>query len=88
MKDDGGSILTIILIGFLVYGFWCGWKQLTQGSGFLGGHLPERAIIWLNQKKAGAIVVKIGISVVLAYIFAAFAIVGLIITIIGYISRD
>lgn len=85
---NGDLILAIVLALLLIYGFWCGWKQLTNGSGLLGGHLPQKAIVWINQKKAGPIVVKAGISLVLAYIFVAMGILLIFITYISHMLRQ
>ena len=56
-----------------------GWKQLTRGTGILGGHLPEKALMWINQKQALSRVVKVSISLVCAYIFAFFTLAAIII---------
>lgn len=77
-----GTIFGIIVVAVFVYGFWRGWKQLTNGNGFLASRLPQKAKVWLNQRKAGPIVAKIGISCVLAYIFATIAFLVFIYTII------
>lgn len=77
-----GTIFGIIVVAIFAYGFWRGWKQLTNGEGFLANRLPKKAKVWLNQKKAGSIVAKIGISCVLAYVFAAIAFVMVFFTLI------
>ena len=82
-----GTIFGIIVVAVFVYGFWRGWKQLTNGNGFLASRLPQKANVWLNQKKAGPIVAKIGISCVLAYVFAAIALAIIAYTIVSIIRR-
>lgn len=68
-------IFDIIMVALYVYGFWRGWKHLTKGNGFLASRIPEKSLAWLNQKQPGSVAAKIGVSLVLAYIFAAVAIV-------------
>ena len=80
-----GTIFGIIVVAIFAYGFWRGWKQLTEGEGFLASRLPQKAKVWLNQKKAGPIVAKMGISCVLAYVFAAIAFAVLFFTLIKII---
>ena len=82
-----GTIFGIIVVAVFVYGFWRGWKQLTNGNGFLASRLPQKAKVWLNQRKAGPIVAKIGISCVLAYVFAAIALAVIAYTIVSLIGR-
>ncbi len=82
-----GTIFGIIVVVVFVYGFWRGWKQLTNGNGFLASRLPQKAKVWLNQRKAGPIVAKIGISCVLAYVFAAIALAVIAYTIVSLIGR-
>lgn len=82
-----GIIFGIIVVAVFVYGFWRGWKQLTNGNGFLASRLPQKAKVWLNQRKAGPIVAKIGISCVLAYVFAAIALAVIAYTIVSLIGR-
>lgn len=77
----------IVILAVYVYGFWRGWKQLTQGKGFLAGRLPEKALTWLNQKKAGSVAVKIGVSCILAYIFAVIAVALAVYTFVKIIFR-
>lgn len=81
-------IITVILIALLGYGFWGGWKQLTQGCGLLGGHLPQKAIVWLNKKQVGSVAVKVGISVVLAYVFAFLSIATVLLSFIAHVLRQ
>ena len=80
-----GTIFGIIVVAVFVYGFWRGWKQLTNGNGFLASRLPQKAKVWLNQRKAGPIVAKIGISCVLAYVFAAIALAVIAYTIVRHL---
>lgn len=87
LEMDGNMIATIALLALLGYGFWCGWTQMTNGSGFLGGHFPRKALNWVNQKKVGPMVVKIGLSVAVAYIFSAIAIITLILKVLGMLAR-
>ena len=82
-----GTIFGIIVVAVFVYGFWRGWKQLTNGNCFLASRLPQKAKVWLNQRKAGPIVAKIGISCVLAYVFAAIALAVIAYTIVSLIGR-
>ena len=48
-----GTIFGIIVVAVFVYGFWRGWKQLTNGNGFLASRLPQKAKVWLNQERRG-----------------------------------
>ncbi len=81
------TIFTIIIVAAYIYGFWRGWKQLTKGEGFLASRLPQNAKMWLNQKKPGSVAAKIGISCVLAYLFAAVALAVLAYTVIRIIGH-
>lgn len=86
-KMNENTIWGIIILAIYVYGFWRAWKQLTQRQGFLADHLPSKALAWLNQKKAGSVAVKIGVSCILAYIFAAMAIIIAAYTLVVIIFR-
>ncbi|MBU5477694.1 hypothetical protein KQI69_00570, partial [Eubacterium sp. MSJ-13] len=76
-----------IFCAYFVYGFWRGWKQLSKGEGFLASRLPQKTKIWLNQKKAGPIAAKIGISFVLSYVFAGITLAIAAYTFIKIICR-
>lgn len=80
-------IIGIIMIALYAYGFWRGWKRLSKGEGFLASRIPAKSLAWLNQKQPGSVAAKIGVSVVLAYIFAAVAIGVCIYKIIKFIFR-
>lgn len=81
------TILGIIILAVFAYGFWRAWKQLTQGQGILASHLPPKVLAWVNQKKAGSVAVKIGVSCVLAYIFAAITVLIAAYTLVKIIFR-
>lgn len=82
------NIIQILLIAILLYGAWSAWTQLTNGSGLLGGRLPQKLYIWINQKKPGPIATKVCICIAFCYVFAAIAIFTIILTIMGYITRS
>lgn len=85
IKMSGDSIITFAMFALLAYGFWSGWKQLSNGSGFLGGLLPQKALVYLNCKQFVPVILKIGISLVISYIIAAITILTLILKLIGLI---
>lgn len=86
-KMDESTIGAIIILAVFAYGFWRAWKQLTQGKGILASHLPAKALVWVNQKKAGSVAVKIGVSCILAYIFAAITAIIAVYTLVKIIFR-
>lgn len=85
MKEN--TIFGIIILAVFAYGFWRAWKQLTQGQKILASHLPTKILEWINQKKAGSVVIKIGVSCILAYIFAAIAVIMAAYTLVVVIFR-
>ncbi len=83
----GDTILVIVLLVLLVYGFWCGWKRLTNldGNNFFGGCLPRKAkdglnkaFAWLNAKKPVPMIIKIVISIVFSYLFICIELLALL----------
>ncbi len=84
---SGNQIITIVLIAICIYGFYKGWVQLTNGTGVLCSHIPQKSLKWLNEKEAGPIIVKILISLLLSYIFAVITLFKVIMFIIAFIFR-
>lgn len=84
---DGDSIVALCVFAVLIYGFYSGWSQLTTGSGFICGHLPAKAIDWINKENVGSAIIKIIVSLVLAYVFAAITLIKLIIGFLMFMNR-
>ena len=79
--------MNLILVLLWIYGIWSGWKQMSTGSGFIGGLLPSNSIQWLNKKVPQAIAVKAGISIILGGIFAVFGLLYLLLKLMHNISK-
>lgn len=93
---NGDAILVIVLLVLLVYGFWCGWKRLTNldGNNFFGGRLPQKAkdglnkaFAWLNAKKPVPMIIKIVISIALAYLFVCIELIALFLKLFAHSVR-
>lgn len=78
---------TVVLLVILALGGLRGWRNISQGSGIIGRLMPESSYHWVNQSSIGSIAVKLGISVGFAYIFAAFAILSLVLGFLFGMSR-
>ena len=93
---NGDTILTIVLIILLIYGFWCGWRRLTNldGNNFLGGWLPQKVkdglnkvFAWINMKKPVPVIVKIVLSIVLSYLFVAIEFLALFLRVFAHVAK-
>ncbi len=84
---SGNQVVIFILAIIYLFGFYNAWRKITYGYGLIWGHIPGETLIWLNKKKAGSIVVKILISVLFAYVYAAAAILKGILALFTLILR-
>ena len=80
---DGFSI---IILGIFAVGVIMAWRQLTNGTGFVGSRLSPLTLEKLNSGSVGAIVGKIALSAVLGYVIFAILIITGIIKLVLFIT--
>lgn len=65
------DMLTVILFALLVVGFFVGWRDISKGSGF-ASRFSGKFYTWINKKDWKSILVKIMLSLALAYVYMGY----------------
>ena len=65
------EMLTVILLALLAVGFFVGWRDISKGSG-LASRFSRKLYTWINKKDWKSILVKIMLSLALAYVYMGY----------------